>query len=154
MQDWVVGRNCKLYYNSGTNAVPVWVEIKRAMDVAVDGLEKNEVNVQDREDPWEAAGAGAKKASLAFGYLFKPGTDSVFTALRSSFFNDSNLEFAVMDQAITNDGAQGLRFFGQVFGFPYSQELESGQTVDVSVKRARHEEGGVLILPSWMTVSA
>lgn len=151
-KDWIPGRKCKFYANTGTHATPVWVEIKRAMDVNVDGLEKNEINVQDRSSEWEAGGGGAKKVAVSFGYLYKPGTDTVFDLLLDSFLNDTQYEFAVLDGDVSTSGSKGIRFFGIVFSFPYSQELEAGQKLDVKVSLAREEEGGNLVDPDWYEV--
>lgn len=148
-----IGQAGKLYYNSGTNASPVWVEIKRAKDVSIP-LTKGEADVSRRESAWEMFIGALKSVGLTFGYQHKRGTDTVRTALLESFVNGTPMQFAAMDQDITADGAFGVKFYGEVMEFPLDQPLKDGQTVACAVKATEFEEpAGTLIEPSVMTVS-
>jgi hypothetical protein len=148
-----IGQAGKLYYNSGTNTSPVWVEIKRAKDVSCP-LTKGEADVSRRESAWEMFIGALKSVGLNFGYQHKRGTDSVRTALLASFVSGTPMQFAVMDQDITADGALGAKFYGEVFEFPLEQPLKDGQTVACVVKATEFEEpAGTLIEPTILTVT-
>lgn len=149
-----IGHAAKLYRNTGTNASPVWSEIKRAKDVSVP-LTKGEADVSRRESAWEMFIGALKSVGLSFGYLHKRGTDPDRTALLASFVSGTPIQFAVMDDDITADGAFGVKFYGEVFEYPLDQPLKDGQTVAVVVKPTEFEEpAGTLIEPSILTVSA
>lgn len=152
-RDHVIGKDCKIYRNTGSHGTPVWDLIPRVQDVSVDGLSKGKVELLARDSNWKFKGSGMKEASLSFGYLFTPASDPDFDALRNSFLSDLAIEMLVLSGDLVTAGSQGLRAVFEVFEFPYSQELEEGQTFDVGLDIVRRTEGGVLIQPSWYTVS-
>jgi hypothetical protein len=151
MGEAVVGKDCKLYYNTGTHATPTWVEIKDAQDVSLP-LEKGKAETSSRRSKWKYFGAGLIEAGIDFDYLHNKGADTVFDALLDSFVNSTVKEFAAMDQAIATSGAQGLRFFGQVFQLNPSQQLEEGTKHSLNIAPSRHEESGALVEPDWYEV--
>jgi hypothetical protein len=151
MGEPAVGKDCKLYYNSGTHAAPVWVEIKEAIDLNVP-LTKGRAEAASRKSGWKTFGAGLKEAGLEFGYLHEKGADTVFDVLLSSYISDVVKEFACMDQAIATSGAQGLRFFGQAFEMTQAQELEGAVQYNFVIAPTRKEESGTLIEPDWYEV--
>ncbi len=151
-KDYVIGKDCKAYRNTGTRAVPVWVELKRVQDVNVDGLTKNKASVPDRQAGWDLKGAGLKNAAISFSYLHKKGADADRDALIDSFLNDTDIEFAIMDGDISTPGNRGLRLYGQVFDMPFGQEMEEGQVYDIGIENTRVDDGG-LALPLWHVVT-
>lgn len=151
--DHVIGKDCKLYRNTGSHGTPVWDLVPRVVDVNIDGLSKTKVELPARDSNWKFKGAGMKEAGIGFGYLFTPATDPDFTAFRNSFFNDVAIELLILSGDLLTSGSQGLRAVFEVFDFPHSQELEEGQTFDVGLDIVRRTEGGVLIEPSWYVVS-
>jgi hypothetical protein len=146
-----VGKDCKLYYNTGTHAAPSWVLMGRVRDVSVP-LSKGEADVSRRESGWRLTKGALKENGLEFGYVYKSGTDTVFDMLLDSFLNDTAVEYAVMDDLITESGAQGLRCFMEVFEFPYDQALEEGQIFNVSLKGTPVEEASTLVQPDWYEI--
>jgi len=148
----VTGRDCKLYYNTGSHASPTWVEITQAIDVSVD-LAKNEAGpTRSRASDWEYTHPGLKNISMSFGYNYLSGADTVFDALKNSFDLDTESEFAVMDGAIASSGNEGPRFYGVVYGFNVQQGLEDPMTIDVEVKNAYKVESAALVEPDWYIV--
>jgi len=146
-----IGQAGKLYRNTGTNASPVWVEIKRAKDVSVP-FTKGEADVSRRESAWEMFIGALKSVGLSFGYQHKRGTDADRTALLASLISGTPIQFAAMDDDITTPGAFGVKFYGEVFEFPLNQALKDGQTVEVVVKNTEFEEpAGTLIEPTIVT---
>lgn len=148
-----VGHECKAYYNSATHASPTWVEMKRAIDVSVD-LSKGEAEASRRESSWKLTRGGLKELGVEFGYRWKPGGDTVFDALWSSFLNNGAVEMFIADGAAATAGTEGIRAFVEVMGMPYDQSLEETQVVNVSAKLTDWEEASALVEPDWYVVSA
>jgi len=146
------GRKAKLYYNTGTHASPTWVEVKRCINETV-SLSKGEVENISRLSDWKKVLAGLKEGSLKLDYNYKTGADTVFTALSNSYFNDTVVEFAVMDQAITVSGAKGFRAYLQVFGMESPAEIEGKKNYAFELKPSEYEETGVVIEPDLYSVA-
>lgn len=146
------GRKAKLYYNTGTHASPTWVEMPRVINASV-SLSKGEVENIYRGSNWKKLLAGLKEGSLKIDYNLKNGADTVLTALTNSFFNDTDFELAVMDQAISNSGARGFRAYMQVFSDENAQEIEGKQTKAFELKLSEHEENSAVIEPDLYVVS-
>jgi hypothetical protein len=149
----VVGKDCKLYINTGTHAAPVWVEVKHAINVSAN-LGKGEADASARYSGWKLSKGALKELEISFGYRHKQGADTVFDALLAAYVNDTPIQFAVMDAAITEIGAQGPRAFCEVMSMNLTQELESTSEYEVTVKPTYHEESDVLIEPDWYEVTA
>lgn len=104
------GRDAKLYYKaSGTYASPTWALLLRIGDVTIGG-EKATSDLAIRETPNDKSSLGGLKFPISFTYFKKLGvTDTVFAAILDSFFNNTVMDIAAMDQAIATVGATGLR---------------------------------------------
>lgn len=148
----VVGKDCKLYLNTGTHATPVWTEIKQAINVSAN-LGKGEADVSARYSGWKLTKGALKELEISFSYRHKRGEDVVFDALLSAYMTDTPKEFLVLDAAVTEVGAQGPRAFCEVLSLNLSQELESSSEYEVSVKPTYHEEAGEMVGPDWFEVS-
>ena len=154
------GKDCFLYYSTAYDK-PSLILIAQAVDVSQPGITKGKVAVPSRDaQGWNPKLAGLKEMNLEFGYLYEADVDdddpdTVFTALRNAYLNDTPLVFYVMDGSATLSGnhAEGWRFPGIVFDFPTSEELESGKTYDIGVEFTRMRDGSdALILPDWYEV--
>jgi hypothetical protein len=154
------GKDCFLYYSTAYDT-PSLILIAQAVDVSQPGITKGKVAVPSRDaQGWNPKLAGLKEMNLEFGYLYEADVDdddpdTVFTALRNAYLNDTPLVFYVMDGSATLSGnhAEGWRFPGIVFDFPTSEELESGKTYDIGVEFTRMRDGSdALILPDWYEV--
>ena len=149
----VVGKDCKLYINTGTRATPTWVEVKKAINVSAN-LGKGEADISARFSGWKLTKGALKELEITFTYRHKRGTDTVFDSLLSAYLNDTPREFAVMDAAITEVGAQGPRAFCEVISMNLTQELENAQEFEIALKPTYQEESGVLMEPSWFEVTS
>jgi len=147
----VVGKDCKLYLNGGTHATPTWTEITKAINVSAN-LGKGEADVSSRETSWKLAKGALKELEISFTYRHKAGADTVFDALLAAYLADTAVEFAVMDAAITESGAQGPRAFCEIFSMNLTQELENASEYEFTLKPTYHEESGSLIEPEWYEV--
>jgi hypothetical protein len=142
-----VGIDCKLYY-SVAFATPTRIEVPRAIDVTL-GMTKNKAELKSRLTKFIPKRGTLYETTLEFGYRYKRGTDSIFTALRGSFFTGTKLIFWVMDGDVTLTGCQGLVLPGEVFDFPSDENLEDGKVYNIGIDFAEYYESNVLIEPQW-----
>jgi len=148
----VVGKDCKLYYNSGTHATPTWNEITKAINVSAN-LGKGEADVSSRETSWKLSKGALKELEISFTYRHKAGTDTVFDVLLAAYLADTAIEFAVMDAAITEAGAQGPRAFCEIFSMNETQELENAVEYEFTLKPTYAAESGEMVEPDWYEVA-
>lgn len=140
-----LGMDAKLYRNTGTYALPTWVEVSNVKDVTLN-LEKGEADVTTRANQgWRATVGTLKDASIEFQMVWDT-VDAGFDAIRQAFFNNTPLEFAVMDGDITDPDSEGLRATFDIFNFTRNEALEEAILVDVSIKPTYAANA-----PEWMT---
>lgn len=147
----IIGKDCKLYSNGGTHAVPTWNEITSAINVSAN-LGKGEADVSARFSGWKLTRGSLRELEISFSYRHKSGADTVFDTLLAAYINGTPTQFAVMDAAITESGAQGPRAFCEVISMNLSQELENSVEYEFTLKPTYHEESGSLIEPDWYEV--
>jgi TP901-1 family phage major tail protein len=141
-----LGMEAKVYRNTGTWAMPTWVEITNVRDVTLN-LETGEADVTTRANSgWRATAATLKEASVEFEMVWDTA-DAGFTAIKDAFFNGTNIDLAVMDGDITVAGTQGLRAEFSITAFSRSEPLEEAITVSVTAKPAYSANA-----PQWMVV--
>ena len=148
-----VGHEQKLYYNTGTNASPTWVLVKRAIDVSVP-FAKGRADVSRRESKWKKERGAQIELGLEFGYLYRTGTDTVWAALLDSALNGTPIEFAVMDGLIATSGSRGWRAYYEVMDFPTEENLVDSKKYNVTCAHTDKEESSTLIEPTMYTVPA
>lgn len=146
------GQECKLYYNTGTHASPVWVEVKRAIDVSVD-LSKGEADGSRRESDWKRTRGSLKDFGVDFGYRYKPGVDAIFDDLWDSFMDSTPIEVFVADGDVEDEGTQGPRAYVEVMGMPIDQNLEETAVINIAAKLTDWEEASALVEPDWYVVT-
>src|SRR5262245_24381218 len=147
----LIGRECKLYYNSGTFSSPTWIEVTRAIDVDYD-MPAEWGNVSSRVSLFKMEAKALIGLILTFGYRYRQGvTDSVFDALRPMALGITKVEFAVADGAIATTGNEYLRATYQI-EFGNKQPLVDGVQVDFRCHLCSEEDSGVLREPSYVTV--
>jgi len=72
--------------------------------------------------------------------------DAAFAAIQQAFFNNTPIEFAVMDGDITDPSSEGLRATHDIFNFTRNENLKEAIMVDVSIKPTYAANA-----PEWMT---
>jgi len=141
-----LGMEAKLYRNTGTYATPTWVEMTNVKDLTLN-LEAAEADVTTRGNAgWRATIAALKDGSIEFEMVWDPA-DAGFTAIQDAYFNNTTVEFAVMDGDVTSTGTQGLRATMSITKLTRSEPLEQAITVSVTAKPTYSANA-----PEWMTV--
>lgn len=142
-----LGLDGKLYRNTGNYATPVWNEIPNVKDLSTN-LDKALADVTTRANGgWRAEQPTLKTGTVEFGMVWD-STDEDVDYLGDSFFNNSTIEFAVMDGLVNTNTSQGLRATMGVQNFTRTENLEEAMMVNVSLKPAYSANA-----PSWMTGS-
>jgi len=141
-----LGMEAKLYRNTGTYALPTWVEMINVKDLTLN-LEAGEADVTTRGNAgWKATIAALKDGSIEFEMVWDTA-DADFTAIQQAFFGNTDLEFAVMDGDVASTGSQGLRALMAITNFSRSEALEEAIGVSVTAKPTYSANP-----PEWMTV--
>jgi hypothetical protein len=148
----VVGQNMKAYRNTGTVALPVWVEVAEIGDLSVDGLSRVMAEFARRGNGYKKNLAGAFNSfSISLRMHFFPG-DTQYEAIQANFFAGTAEEWAFMDGAIATSLAQGLRCPLFVSEFPWDQSLDEVSGHDVVLTLAYMIDNSVEVEPNWYTV--
>ena len=144
----VLGLNAKLYRNTGTYATPVWDEVPNVRDLSTN-LEKTDADVTTRGgNGWRQRAVTLKDGTVDFGMVWDTA-DADFTAIKDAFFNDTQVDFWVLDGDSTTTGNQGLRAEMEIGNFTRNENLEEALTVDVSIFPGRGVSGNP---PEWKVV--
>lgn len=124
-----LGMEAKVYRNTGTYGVPVWVEITNVRDVTLN-LESGEADVTTRANSgWRATAATLKEASVEFEMVWDTA-DAGFTAIKNAFFGNDPIGFQILDET----SGQGLQADFSITNFSRNEALEEAITVSVTAK--------------------
>ena len=148
------GCAAKAYYNTGTEAIPTWVEIPMAQDATINA-ESSDLEATTREAGcFKLSASGLITMSADISLLYQPG-ETAFDFLRAAFLAKTTVSVALMDGAIATTASEGLWFVGEVFAFPVEQPLDGVLVSAISIKPTQNAAGtaGVLVLPTWNVVA-
>ena len=142
----LIGAEAVAVYNTGTHASPTWVAITRAKDVSLNAT-KSKGTLSSRASRFKYGRGGLKEIALEMGYLYRRGTDAIWTMLNDSYVNGTIIEFWVGDGAIALTAAKGWRFYGEVMEFSMEQPLEDADVYKVSIEPAPYYVSSALVEP-------
>lgn len=146
-----VGKNMKLYRNTGTVATPTWTEVAEIGDVSIPDLSRGLAELKRRSNDF-VKNLAALIQSIAVEFTLVHGLDATnFDAIRQAFFNGTAEEYAVMNGDISTSGNEGLRVPVLVENFPWDQPLEEVSGHEVRLAVAYMDDGGE-VDPSWHSV--
>jgi len=148
----LIGRECNLYYNSGSYASPTWTLITRAIDVNLPvAAEYGDVSSRISIFKMQAK-SQVVVGPLTFGYRYRQlQTDAVFDALRPMTFSNAKVEFAVCDTTIATTGSEYVRATYQL-EMVIDQPMADGVKVDFTATVCSEEDTGTLREPTWVQV--
>lgn len=147
------GKQMKMYRNTGTNASPTWVEVCEVGDVSIADLSMGVAELKRRCKLYTKNIASLIQ-TIAVEFRLHAGLGATnYSALVAAFFAGTVQEWAIMDDTITNTGAQGLRIPLLIEQFPFDQPLEDVAGHDVRLVTGFLLESSTEIDPTWYTVS-
>ena len=147
----MVGGDSYAYYNSGSNAVPVWVLMGEIGDLRIPTLEVSVAEIKTRSSKGTKSLPANFSAKLEFDYLYE-AQETVFEYLRAWFFARTIKQVAIMDGVIATSGSEGLKIPVVLESFPINQENEGIVKVDVRMSPGYMVESSAVIEPVWLVV--
>lgn len=147
----LVGCEAVMVYNTATHATPTWVVITRAKDISL-SAPKSKAEISSRASRFKYKRGALKELSLELGYMYRRGTDAIWTMFNDSYVNGTIVEFWVGDGAITLTGAKGWRFYGEVTEFSMEQPLEDADVYKITIDPAPFYVSSAIIEPDVFIV--
>jgi hypothetical protein len=153
----LIGRECKLYLNTGTFGTPTWTEITRAIDVSR-SMPTERGNVSSRVSKWKMEKKSLIGLEITFGYRYRQGvTDTIYDLLIALAMGEASDELAMADGAIATVGNEYLRATFQFEETAHNQPLTDGVGSEFTAFLTSEEDvsggTGTLREPSYTIVT-
>lgn len=144
------GGNMKLYRNTGTYAIPVWVLMAEIGDVNIPDLARTMAEMKRRSSQF-AVNFAALIQTISIEFKQWHGLDATnFTAMKTNFFAGTAEEWGLFDTLVATSGSQGLRCPVLIAEWPWQQNLEDVSDHDLVAKTAYWESpAGTAVNPTW-----
>lgn len=140
--------NAKLYRNTGTFAMPVWVEVSNVQDLELsDDMTEFDASVRGGGGFSEAEPT-LRNIELTFN-MRNIVEDTHMIALRTAYATRANVDLQVLDGPIATVGTHGIRARFKVFEFGKPQPLADGQMLNLRLRPAVNADGA----PTEVTIS-
>lgn len=146
-----VGNDLKLYYNLGTDEVPIWTELDKIGDVTVN-ININEAEVDLRVSDW-VLNLPAKLTGSLDVMLAYDGADSSYDDMRAMALGRTQKQFASADGDINEDETEYFKSFCFFSSFPWGQPTQEMSSGDASLSFGYTEEASTLVEPTWEAVT-
>ena len=147
-----VGNDLKLYYNTGTDASPVWALIDKVGDVTVN-INCNEAEVDLRVSNWILNLPAKLNGSFDVTFANDIG-GTVFDAMLAGALARTQFQFASANDAIATIGTEYFKAFGFFSAFPWGQNTQEMSAHSATISLGYTEESSTLVEPAWATVSS
>lgn len=142
-----LGLNAKLYRNTGTFAMPTWVEVSNIQDLELsDDMTEFDASVRGGSGFSEAE---ATLRNLELTFNMKNNDDQHMIALRTAYATRATVDLQVLDGPIATVGTHGVRARWKVFEFGKPQNLADGQMLNLRLRPAPNADGA----PAEVTVA-
>ena len=126
-----LGKNSVLYRNTGSYASPTIATVRNVKDLKVpNSLGEDDVSARITGG-FEAMVTTLFKVGISWTMFADDGAD--ITAIRTAYYAQSVVEFFVMNGALTDTNARGLRITCLIKKFEESQGNDKAVTYDVEV---------------------
>lgn len=151
VQSHVMGKDAKLYRNTGTHASPSWNLIENCRDLSL-GDSMTEVDVSARDGGgFNLTDVALQALELSF-QMIGDYSDADFVAFQTAYYARTPLLLATCSGLIATSGTQGVKMPVKITKFEKSEELDGVTMFDITIKPTRVTESGAIILPTWFTV--
>lgn len=144
------GFDGKVYYNTGSDATPTWVELTPVRDVST-SASTTKANNSDRRSAFEMYCAGLHAIETTVELTHVAG-DANIDALRTHWNDRTTVQIAVMDGPIATVGSEGFKYFAHVFSHDFEQPLQDGQTISMTFSPAINSDEPT-VFPEWYVVT-
>ena len=146
-----VGNDMKLYYNSGIEDSPVWVEICIVGDVTVPH-DINDAEVDLRCSNWLLNLPSKHSGGIEF-FLANSIGYAIWSFLNTMAFNRTITQFASANANIATAGTEYFKAWCHFSKFPWGQPTQEISSHDAALSLSWKENNqGVVIEPSWNVV--
>lgn len=148
----VMGKDCKLYRNTGTNAAPTWNEIPNVRDLTyTDNYTDVDISARDGGG-FATSDVGLRQIEASWQMIGDFG-DADFLAIQTAFDDRAPIQFAFATGGITTAGTQYMKVVCKVIKCERGEELDNVVMYDIQIKPTRAYESGSLVLPTRVTVT-
>src|SRR5262245_45725224 len=141
---FVLGKDCKAYYNTGTFATPTWSVIDNVSTL------KSDMKSDTGEGTRRASGRFKQFAATLIDLVISwkmlwDLTDAAFLALWNAFKAGTEVDMIFLDGVVNTGVHQGPRISAALSNFGRSEDEKGILTVDVEA------HPGILFVPVWFT---
>lgn len=150
-----LGRDARLYRNTGTISVPVWTEVKEARDITLN-MAGDKVEQSDRSTRFKLYDVGSIDLSISATLTYRTGNANC-EALRNLLLNNCAEQMALMSGPIATVGSEGIKAGFKVFTNNHAFPMADGMTVEIELAPCYYEDptvAGVQIAPAWYETPA
>jgi hypothetical protein len=135
-----LGLNAKLYRNTGTFAMPTWVEVSNVQDLEL-GDDMTEFDASTRGGGgFSEAEPTLRNLDLTFN-MRNDITDTHMVALRTAYAPPAAVDMQILDGPIATVGSHGVRARFKVFEFGKPQNLADGQFLNLRLRPCPNADG-------------
>jgi hypothetical protein len=143
-----LGLNAKLYRNTGTFAMPTWVEVTNVQDLELsDDMTEFDASIRGGGGFSEAEPT-LRNLELTFN-MRNEIADTHMIALRTAYATRAAVDMQVLDGPVATVGTHGVRARFKVFEFGKPQNLADGQFLNLRLRPAPNPDG----VPTEVTIS-
>ena len=137
--DYVLGKDCKVYYGAADTALASLTELTVVRSVSLSG-ETGEADVTTRAAAgWRLLAPTLRSLSADIEVLFKPG-DAGYEYLRGAWVAGTAIALAILTGAKDAATSEGPRGNWGIFNFSRTEELEEGVVVSFTAKLTEYAE--------------
>lgn len=132
MADYILGKDCIAYRNTGNYSSPTWAAITAVKDVTLNS-EVAKWDGSRRATRYRQYAPTLGDIGVDFNLVYKQADSGPCEAIRDAHFNGTSIDMAFATAAIASAGTEYLRAEWGVFKFTRNEPLEEGVIVDVSL---------------------
>ena len=141
-----------LYYNTGTDASPVFVEVDTVRDVNTAGA-TDKADVSDRRSKFKKSCPAMIDLETSVTATYVQGNVAM-DAIRDQFLARTAVQFYILDGPAvpaSGDTSEGWAFYAAVYSNDFNQPLSDGQNVSFTLSPM--DSVADPVEPQWFTVS-
>lgn len=144
-----IGLNAKLYRNTGSFAMPTWVEVTNIQDLDL-------VDSMDEFDATTRGSGGMAESeptvrNIEVTFNMKNNADTNMIAFRTAYATRASVDLQILDGPIATVGSHGVRGRFKFHEFGKPQNLRDGQMLNLRAKPCPDDTNGP---PTEVTIAS